>query len=308
MESKETNTKTLESTNSVARPKKVTFRSIGRFLWENKSFTIGLLIVLFMLSLGIFADYIVPHDAYNGNPREKLLSPFWMKDSNPKYVLGTDYIGRDTFSRICYGLQVSIIIGFGSVAVSLTIALVIGIISGLSHPSLLDSILMRLTDVQMAFPFIVLAIIILSVVEPTIGSVILVLGLCSWAVRSRVIRSSVMIQKESDYVAAGIALGASKFRIAWKYILRNLLPSLVAAIPLDVANAIVLESLLSYMQIGLKPPIISLGSIMGDGRNYMASHWWMTAIPGFVILFFVLGLNLMGDTLQKKMTDVSVKG
>ena len=317
MENQAVNTTPPEEkkTSSAARPKKPLIKRIGAFLWENKAFTIGLIIVLGMLTLGIFADKIAPHDAYTGTIRNKLLPPFWVKggedgikEYNPEFFLGADYIGRDTFSRICYGLRMSIIIGFGSVAVSLAIALFMGIVSGLSHPHFLDSVLMRITDVQMAFPFVVLAIVILSVIPPSIGSVIFVLGLCSWAVRARVIRSSVMLQKESDYVAAGMALGASKFRIAWKYIMKNLLPSLIPAIPLDVANAIVLESLLSYMQIGLKPPVISLGSMMGDGRNYMATHWWLTAIPGFVILIFVLGLNLMGDTLQKKMTNSSTKG
>jgi peptide/nickel transport system permease protein len=158
---------------------------------------------------------------------------------------------------------------------------------------------MRITDIQMGFPFIVLAIIILTLVEPTVTSCIVVLSLASWPAYARVLRSNVMLEKEMDYIAAAKAMGASSTRIAIKYLGRNFLPSILPVMPMDIAGAIITESLLSFMSIGIQPPNISLGNIMADGRNYISTSWWITAIPGVVVMIIVLALNLMGDTLQK---------
>jgi peptide/nickel transport system permease protein len=197
------------------------------------------------------------------------------------------------------GIRTSVIISTLSVGTAIFIGMLVGLISGLAHPGLLDSILMRITDIQMGFPFIVLAIIILTMVEPTVISCIVVLSLASWPVYARVLRSNVMIEKEMDYIAAAKAMGASKTRIAVKYLGRSFMSAILPVMPMDIAGVIITESLLSFMSIGIQPPNISLGNIMADGRNYIATSWWITAMPGIIVMIIVLGLNLMGDALQK---------
>ncbi len=274
------------------------FRNGLKYLKKNPGFTVGLIIICITLFIALFAKQIVPYDPAASLPSDRLAPPFWSEDANSKYFLGTDYIGRDLLSRIFMGIRTSAVISVSAVLGAILIGSTIGLISGLTHPKITDSVLMRITDIQMGFPFVVLAIIILTMVPPTVTSCIVVLTLSAWPVYARVVRSSVMIEKEIDYVAAARAMGASKYRIAGKYLTRNLLPVIIPVMPLDIANVIITESLLSFMQIGIQPPEISLGNIMADGRNYISTSWWITAIPGIVILIIVMGLNLIGDTLQ----------
>lgn len=270
------------------------------FLKKNPTFTIGLVIILATLFIAVFANYIVPFNPAASSPKERLAPPSWSSGEGPNHLLGTDYIGRDLLSRLFMGIRTSVIISILSVGTAVFIGMAVGLMSGLAHPGLLDSILMRITDIQMGFPFIVLAIIILTMVEPTVTSCIVVLSLASWPAYARVLRSNVMIEKEMDYVAAAKAMGASKVRIAVKYLGRNFLSAIIPVMPMDIASAIITESLLSFMSIGIQPPNISLGNIMADGRNYISTSWWITAIPGIVVMIIVLALNLMGDALQKK--------
>lgn len=291
---KETNTPAVDAGSKVWTK----LQSGLQFLRKNPGFTVGMVIVAATLFIAVFAQLIVPHDPTLTIPADKLLPPFWSPDAKPEYVLGTDYIGRDLLSRLFIGIQTSTVISLAAVLGAVLLGSAVGIISGLAHPGFADSLLMRITDIQMGFPFVVLAIIILTMVTPTVTSCIVVLILSAWPAYARVVRSNVMLEKEMDYVAAARIMGASRWRIAGKYLGRNLLPSILPVVPLDIASVIITESLLSFMQIGIQPPNISLGNIMADGRNYISTSWWITAIPGIVILVIVLGLNLMGDTLQ----------
>lgn len=270
------------------------------FLRKNPTFTIGLIIILITLFIAIFADHIVPFDPEASSPKERLAAPSWSSDAEVNHLLGTDYIGRDLLSRLFMGIRTSVIISILSVGTAMIIGMTVGLMSGLSHPGILDSILMRITDIQMGFPFIVLAIIILTMVKPTVTSCIVVLSLASWPAYARVLRSNVIIEKEADYVSVAKAMGASKTRIAIKYLGRNFLSAIIPVMPMDIASAIITESLLSFMSIGIQPPNISLGNIMADGRNYISTSWWITAIPGIIVMIIVLALNLMGDVLQKE--------
>lgn len=263
---------------------------------RNKLLSIGAVIVFLAVFIAILAPVLVPHNPDFNDTARRLSKPF----ASSKYILGADYIGRDLLSRIIFGMRTSIIIGVGGVLLALTIGLIVGIISGFTHPSVFDVVLMRITDIQMGFPFIVLAIIILSLVKPNILTVTIVLSLSAWPAYARVVRSSVLQQKDTDYVLAAKIMGASHLRVAVKYIGKNLLPVLLPVIPLDIASMIINESLLSFMQLGIKPPIISLGNIMSDGLNYISTDWWLTGIPGFVIMFLVLGFTFIGDSLQTK--------
>lgn len=273
------------------------FKALCKAAWKNKLLTVGLVIVAIAIIASVFAPLISPCDPQKMTPSIRLTKPF----TDSEHILGVDAMGRDLFSRILYGLRTSLLISLGGVSLALVIGVILGIISGLSHPNFIDTIIMRITDIQMGFPFIVLAIIALTLFEPKPLSIIIVLSLSAWPAYARVVRSSVMMQKDMDYIAAARMMGAGKLRISVKYIGRNLLPAILPVLPLDIASMIINESLLSYMQLGIKSPSISLGNIMADGRQYMSTDWWITAIPGIVIMILVLALNFIGDSIQTKL-------
>jgi len=279
-------------------------RSVKKFFSfckSNPGFTIGLIVMVFMIFVALFAEQLCPHDPYTGSPKDKLLPPFWMEGADPRFFLGTDYIGRDLLSRIIMGIRTSMIICLGAVAGAVVIGLLMGIVAGLNYPGPVDTILMRITDIQMGIPFIVMVIIIVSFVNPTVGSCTVVLMLASWPGYGRSVRSNVMIEKEMDYIAAARIMGASPARISVKYLGRNILPGILPTIPMDISNVILTESCISFMSLGIQPPTISLGNIMADGRNYISTHWWITGLAGLVILIIAVALTLMGDDLQKNM-------
>jgi peptide/nickel transport system permease protein len=267
-------------------------------LWKDKNFLIGLIIIIVTLFITLFAQQVVPFDPGKVAPHDRLMPPFWSSESNAFHFLGTDGIGRDLLSRIFIGIKNSMAIGLFSIAVAIFIGAVVGLLSGLSYPGFFDSILMRITDIQMGFPFVLLAIIILSLVHPTVLTIILVLSLSAWPAYARVIRSGVIIEKEMDYVAAARIMGASRFRIAFKYLGKNLFPAILPVAPMDLASIVIAESLLSFLNLGIQPPGISLGNIMADGWSYINTQWWITGSPGIVIFIIVVALNLMADSLQ----------
>ena len=272
-----------------------------KFLRKNPGFTVGFIVIAIVLFITIFAGQLCPHDPQLADPKVKLLPPFWMSGSNPSYPLGTDYIGRDLLSRLLMGIQTSMIVAIGAVVGAVGIGILIGIISGMAYPSITDSVIMRITDIQMGIPFIVMVIIIIQLATPTVGTVTICLMLATWPVYGRAIRSTVMLDKEIDYIAAGRTMGASRARIATKYLGRNVLPGVLPVVPMDFSNVILTESCISFMGLGIQPPTISLGNIMADGRNYISTHWWITGIAGFVILIIAIAFTLMGDDLQKTM-------
>ena len=272
-------------------------KTLGLLL-KDGNFLIGLVIIIITLIITLFARQIVPFDPGKVTPHDRLMPPFWSSESAAFHLLGTDSIGRDLLSRIFIGIKNSMAIGLFSIGVAIFIGAVVGLLSGLSYPGLFDSILMRITDIQMGFPFVLLAIIILSLVHPTVLTIILVLSLSAWPAYARVIRSGVIIEKEMDYVAVARIMGASRFRIAFKYLGKNLVPAILPVAPMDLASIVIAESLLSFLNLGIQPPGISLGNIMADGWNYIGTQWWITALPGIVIFIIVLAFNLMADALQ----------
>ena len=194
--------------------KKSKFRSVLQWIGKNKLFTLGIIIVGIYLLAGIFAPLIAPSDPGKANPSIRLLKPF----QDPAHWLGTDAIGRDLFSRLLYGIRTSVIIGFCSVLLAALIGLIVGIISGLTSPGPLDSVLMRITDVQMGFPFIVLAMIALTLFAPNEVSVTIVLSLALWPAYARTVRSNVIPQKSTDYIAAAKLMGASSWTVSYTHL------------------------------------------------------------------------------------------
>jgi peptide/nickel transport system permease protein len=269
---------------------------------SNILLTVGVIIVAACLIVAAGAPLLAPHDL-SPDPSRRLLAPL----EDPSFPLGTDAIGRDILTRLMYGVRMSVVIGFSSVFLAALIGTAVGIASGFSSPGILDTVLMRVTDVQMGFPFVVLAMIALTAFTPNRTSISIVLSLSLWPAYARTVRSSVLLQKDSDYIAAARLMGAGRRRIYIKYIGRNLLPAMIPLFPLDIAGMIINESLLSYMSIGIKPPEISIGNIMADARGYIASDSWYILIPGVLLVVMVLGLNFIGDNLQS-ILDPNLRG
>ena len=290
----------VKETSAATAAKKVkksdsALKKFFKFCKKNPTFALGLSIMLVIIIVAVFAEQIAPHDPTINNPKMSLLKPF----TDPEYPLGTDYIGRCLLSRMIFGIRTSALLCVTAVIAAVALGVSVGIVSGMGYPGKTDNILMRVVDVQMGFPFIVLVIILISLFGQSYPALILVLALSFWAPYARNIRGTVMIEKEMDYISAAKLMGASKWRIATKYLGRNVLPGVLPVVPMDLSAAIVIESLLAYMGLGVQPPGISLGNIMGDGKSYIATHWWITAMPGILIIIIAIALTLIGDALHK---------
>ena len=293
----------MSTSQTLGEASHTNIKSAGRLrrLWgvfPNWSSFIGSVMVFIVVFVSLAAPILAPYDPALQNVKEAFTPPMWEDGGSPSHILGTDGLGRDLLSRIMFGLRTSLVISFCSVMLLLTIGVSIGLVSGYYGGGILDTLLMRITDVQMALPFIVLAITILAVLEPTIPVLIFVLALVQWPLYARVIRGIVLVERGSDYVLAAKAMGASDFRILTRYLLRNILIAVLILSTLDMAALMIGEATLSFIGLGVQPPTPSLGNIMSDGRLKLALYWWITTLPGVVIFFTILGLNLLGDGLQ----------
>lgn len=262
---------------------------------------VGAVLVLFVLVLSIGAPVFAGHDPLSQDVVHRLAPPAFVHGGTWSHPLGTDGLGRDLWARILYGLRTSLLISVPAVLIAATLGVVVGISAGY-FGGYVNAVLMRLTDIQMAFPFIILAITILSVFAPGPLILIVVLSLSAWPIYARIVRSIALVDGTSEYVLAARAMGASHTRIIVRYLLRNLIVSLLVLSTLDIASMIILEALLSFLGLGVQPPGMSLGTVMADGKEYLLTGvWWITTMPGVAILIVLLGLNLMGDGLQSRL-------
>ena len=262
---------------------------------------IGLLLVFLVVFLAVAAPLVSIHDPQALDIKNKAAPPVFLPGGAWTHPLGTDGLGRDLWARIVYGLRTSLLISVLAVALAVAVGVTVGIVAGY-FGGFAESVLMRLTDVQMAFPFIILAIAILSVTQPGPLVLVLVLSLSTWPIYARVIRTLVIVDSGSDYVLVAKAMGASHWRVIRRYIMRNLMLGVIIMSTLDIATIIVLEALLGFIGLGIQPPTPSLGNIMADGRSYLLlGQWWITTLPGVAILITLLGLNLVGDSLQSNL-------
>jgi peptide/nickel transport system permease protein len=280
-----------------------------RFLTEirhRKVASAGLIVFLAIVLMAILAPLLAPHEPLKQNLGDNFLPPAWEDGGSWTYPFGTDPLGRDILSRMIYGARSSLIISIGAVVVGMAIGFVTGLIAGF-YGSWTDTTLMRLGDVQLAFPFVLFAIAILAVSpDRTVWHLMAVLGISSWVIYARVVRSRVLSERNKDYARAAQAIGASRFRVLRRYVLPNVWQSLVPIALLNLAYFVVVESLLSFIALGLSPPTPSWGSILADGRQYMMIDPWMALLPGFAIIITVLAIGLaadgFADVLDPKLT------
>jgi len=254
-------------------------------------------ILLVIVVVAVFASWIVPHDPYDGELINRLKPPVWEAGGTWEYILGTDQIGRDTLSRLIYGAQVSLEAGFLAMLISLVIGVPLGMLAGYCG-RVADTIISTVINIQLTFPFVLLALTVVSVLGPSFGNVILVLGIASWTVYARLIRSEVRKLRELDFVLASRALGVSAFRIVAVHIFPNTINTVIVLSTVQIARFIIAEAFLSFLGLGVQAPIPSWGSMLGDSRQFMYDRWWLPTLPGLAIFITTLAINLFGDTIR----------
>ncbi len=268
-----------------------------RLLLRSKSGTLGLIIVFVVVVIAIFAPQLAPHDPNAMDPVHLLLPPCWAEAGNTDFILGTDNLGRDLLSRIIYGSRVSLLVGILAVVLAGLIGVPCGLISGY-YGGIIDGVLMRLADSFLSIPKVLLALVVLSIVKPGVLTLVVVIGVTNWTAFARLIRGETMALKEREFVKASKVIGTGNITIMGRHILPNVVSSFIVVSTLYVAQTIILEASLSFLGLGIQPPTISWGGILSDGRNYLASHWWITTFPGLAITITVLGIMFLGNWLR----------
>ena len=256
----------------------------------------GVLLLVIML-IGIAGPLLGLQDPTHISLADRNKPPGWQDVQGNKHYLGTDHLGRDLLSRIIYGLRISLVVGFSGMVIGAILGGGSGIFSGYSGGKI-DVLIMRIVDIQMSFPYVLLAILLSVLWGGGLIQIIIIVGIRGWADYARIIRSSVLSIREQPFILAAHAIGATTPRILTKHILPQIVAPAIIIGTFQVGNIIVLESTLSFLGIGLAPPIPSLGVILSDGRSYVADAWWAVVFPGIVLTLVILSINLLGDGLR----------
>lgn len=271
--------------------------NILRKMRGNKMILFSSIILLITILVGTFANFIVPFSPYDQVLDSRLKPPLWRDQKDRIHLLGTDHLGRDVLSRVIYGVRVSLLIGILAVTISAIFGTILGLVAGF-YGGIFDDVIMRIADVQLAIPLILLAIAVIVVLGSSVKVLILVIGLTQWMAYARMVRGETLSLREKDFVMSGYAVGASDLRIILHYIFPNTLASLMVLITLNMALVIVLEAGLSFLGLGIQPPEPSLGTMLSEGKDYLNRAWWLSTFPGLTIMIIIMGINLFGDGLR----------
>ena len=267
----------------------------SRFL-QSKTAALGLAVVTLVVFMALFAGVVAPYDPNAINITERLAKPF-SEVNGQFHLFGTDALGRDIFSRIVYGSRVSLLIGVCAVLVGGCFGTLMGILSGYKG-GFWDNLIMRVADVQLAIPFLILALAVIAVLGNGLVKVILVIGITSWMNYARTIRSEVMSLKHQDYILMAKAMGVPEWKILLRHVLPNVSSTAIVLCALQVARVILFEASLSFLGLGVPPDITTWGAMISDGRNYINNAWWIATIPGLAIFFTVIAINLVGNRIR----------
>jgi len=280
------------------REERSTDRSSHRF--RSHRFTqlwIGLVILLVLVAVAVFAPQIAPHNPNAVQLHSRLTPPAWENQGDARFPLGTDQLGRDILSRIIYGSRVSMLVGLLSVLAAGILGTVLGLLAGY-YGGFVGSLIMRITDMLMALPFILLALMVTALLGPTLRNVIVVFTITSWYVYTRLANASTLSLRQAQYVEAARATGDGTLRILLRHILPNLLNPLIVMATFEIGRIITAEAALGFLGLGVPPPAPSWGNMLADGREYIQEAWWIATLPGMVLMVTVLGMNLLGDGLR----------
>jgi ABC-type dipeptide/oligopeptide/nickel transport system permease subunit len=267
---------------------------------------VGGVLILLAIVVAVFAPALAPHEATAFDLLHRLAPPAWDTGGSWKHPLGTDPLGRDVLSRIIYGARTSLAIAGAAMLAAAAVGIVLGLVSGYAG-SWADALIMRLADIQLSFPYLLLAIAVMALLQPSLVNLILVLVLRSWVVYARLVRVVTRSAREREFVTAARALGAGGARIVFRHIAPNVVGPAIVVSSFQLAELIIVESSLSFLGLGVQPPTPSWGSMVSEGRAYISSAWWLSAFPGLAIVLAVLGANLTGDALRRAL-DPRLRG
>jgi len=262
-------------------------------LRRDRFFQLGIAFVLIVLMAAVFAPWLAPHNPVVGDLRGA-----YLVRPGGRFLLGTDTQGRDVLSRVLYGARLSLAVGVISQSVSVTIGIVLGLLAGY-YGRWVDALVMRLADITLAFPTLLLLIAVAAAVKPSLPVVFVVIGVVGWAGMARLVRSQVLVLRRSEFVLAAQALGARDRRVLLRHLLPNVRTQVIIAATLGIGGAIMAEAALSFVGLGAQPPTPSWGAMVADGRDLLRVAPWISFAPGLAIGIAVLGFNLVGDGLRE---------
>src|SRR5499433_496321 len=268
-----------------------------RRLARRRTAVFGAVVVVAVLGVALAAPLISPFDPLGQDLENRLKPPGWQDGAGYVHALGTDHLGRDLLARVIFGARPALLVGVAAVLISGVLGMITGLLSGY-FGGRVDDALMRLADIQLAFPFILLAIAVIGVLGPSLVTIIAVIGVSSWVIYARVVRGAVLSIREREFIQAAQALGVRDWRVLVRHILPNAFTPWLVVATLDMARVIVIESALSFLGLGVQPPTPTWGGMLADGRVYLSTAWWLATFPGLAILITVLGINLLGDGLR----------
>jgi peptide/nickel transport system permease protein len=272
-------------------------RPLYRRLARSAEACVALAILLAIALSAICADWIAPADPLAQDITQRFRPPAWEDGGSPANLLGTDAVGRDLLSRLIYGGRISLAVGLAAVLVQGGLGVLLGLVAGF-YGQRPDALIMRLADIQLAIPTLILAIAVIAVLGPSLTNLIIVLGITNWVIYGRVVRGEVLSVRRREFVEAARVLGGRDARVIFRHVLPNVTASIVVIATLEVAQMIIAEASLSFLGLGVQPPTPTWGGMVAEGRTYIATRWWLSAFPGVMILLTVLALNLFGDWLR----------
>ena len=251
----------------------------------------GLCLIGLILALALLSPWLAPYDPDAINVKAILLAP------SGEHWMGTDGLGRDVWSRMLYGGRISLLVGLVAVGISTAIGVILGALAGY-YRGWVDTVIMRLVDIMLSIPSFFLILAVIAFLTPSITNVMIVIGLTSWMGVTRLVRAEFLSLRQREFVLASTALGAGDQRLIWRHCLPNSLTPVLVSVVLGIASAVLLESGLSFLGLGVQAPQASWGNILTDGKEYIQFAWWLSLFPGLAILITVLGYNLLGEGLR----------
>ena len=272
-------------------------RSLSLELWRDKAGFIGVILIAALVLMALAAPLLAPYDPSVQDLRARLKPPAWSAKGTWNHVLGTDHLGRDILSRVIYGSRVSLLVGAAVVMVAGAFGVVMGLLAGY-RGGRTDNFIMRWIDTQVAFPGLLLALIILAVIGPSMMTVIIVLALNGWMVYGRMTRSAVLAVRQTAYVEAAEIVGCKSSRVIFRHILPNLTSPLLTLAILEFARIVLAEAALSFLGLGIQPPATSWGLDVATGKDYIFRAWWLVTMPGIAISITVLAINLVASWMR----------
>jgi peptide/nickel transport system permease protein len=308
MQGEQAKSLTISATDVGSReehPRRSRWSAMASRLLADKVIGLSVLFLLIVALCAMWPSLFAPFDPHAQSLRNRLEFPFAVTGEG-RHWLGTDSLGRDIFSRVVYGARVSMMVAMASVGIAGVIGVVLGLISGY-YGGLIDDFIGWVTNVQLSFPFLLLAVAVASVLGAGLRNLIIVLSVTTWVVYARVVRSEVLALRNREYVEAAHVLGAGTLRILFRHILPNVVTPLIVITTFEIARIIIAEASLSFLGLGAGTRNISWGAMLADGRKDLATSWWVATMPGIAIMITVLSVNMIGDWLRDELDPRAAK-